>query len=141
SPSTALGARSTPPARRRTTTRSAAVLRHLPWAYDEAHERLEADEGRRVRSRTWPLQRRENLLTLARLVRSEDFIAPGARVEHLEREFTATWRGLTVRGRVDRIDVVPLGGAERVVLTDYKLGSSAPRGAKAANGRLTLDVQ
>lgn len=119
----------------------AAVLRHLPWAYDEAHERLEADEGRQVRSRTWPLQRRENLLTLARLVRSEDFIAPGARVEHLEREFTATWRGLTVRGRVDRIDVVPLGGAERVVLTDYKLGSSAPRGAKAANGSLTLDVQ
>ncbi|HZW27838.1 MAG TPA: PD-(D/E)XK nuclease family protein [Trueperaceae bacterium] len=118
----------------------AAVVDHLERAYDDAHVEME-ERGTRVRSLTWPLQRRENLATLRRLVMSPVFALPGARVESVERRFKAVWRGLEVVGVVDRIDVVDVGGEERLVLTDYKLGASAPRGAKGGNGRLNLDVQ
>ena len=117
-----------------------AVVANLERAYDEAHaEREGRDE--RIRSKTWPLQRGENLDKLRRLVRSEDFIAPGARVSYLEKAFKAEWRGLVVRGTVDRIDVLGTPQGESLVFTDYKLGKSPPRGAKGAKGTLNLDVQ
>ena len=118
----------------------AAVLDHLDRAYDDAQARLE-ERGTRLRSPTWPLRRRENLATLRRLVAAPAFALPGSRVLSVEAGFEATWRGLTVKGRVDRIDAVDVGGEERLVLTDYKLGSRAPAGAKGSGGRLTLDVQ
>src|SRR5690606_29760892 len=117
-----------------------AVVANLERAYDEAHaEREGRDE--RIRSKTWPLQRGENLDKLRRLVRFEDFIAPGARVSYLEKAFKAEWRGLVVRGTVDRIDVLGTPQGESLVFTDYKLGKSPPRGAKGAKGTLNLDVQ
>ncbi len=118
----------------------AAVVRHLPRAYDDAHRRFE-ELGTRVRSATWSLQRRENLDKLSRLVMSPDFVDPGARVSDLEVSFTGVWRGLRVRGFVDRIDVVGDDGDERLVFTDYKLGKAPPKGAKSDRGTLSLDVQ
>lgn len=116
------------------------VVANLERAYDEAHAQREGRDER-IRSKTWPLQKGENLDKLRRLVRSEAFIEPEARVSDLEKSFTAEWRGLSVRGTVDRIDVLTTSRGEGLVFTDYKLGKSAPRGAKGAKGTLSLDVQ
>jgi len=117
-----------------------AVVEELEAAYEAAHEEREK-RGERVRSKTWPLQKSENLDKLRRLVRSADFILAGSRVADLEKGFRATWREIPVRGVVDRIDVERTPDGERLVLTDYKLGKSAPRGAKGPRGTLNLDVQ
>ncbi len=42
---------------------------------------------------------------------------------------------------MDRIDVERTPDGERLVLTDYKLGKTAPKGAKGPRGTLNLDVQ
>ncbi len=117
-----------------------AVVEELEAAYDAAHKEHE-DHGERIRSRTWPLQKGENLEKLRRLVRSAEFILPGSRVADVERRFDASWRGIAVRGIVDRIDVEWTPDGERLVLTDYKLGKTAPKGAKGPRGTLNLDVQ
>ncbi len=118
----------------------AAVVDRLEPAYDLVNKERE-ERGERIRSKTWPLQKAENIEKLRRLVQSADFIGPSARVSDLERAFEARWRGLPVRGIVDRIDVEETPEGERLVLTDYKLGKSAPKGAKGARGSLNLDVQ
>jgi len=111
----------------------AAVLEHLEPAYDEAA----AEAQRRVRSLTWPLQRGDDLRKLRRLVMSPDFALPGARVLAVEERFETEWRGLKVKGVVDRVDEVEDG----LVFTDYKTGAAKPKGAKSPSGKLDLDVQ
>jgi RecB family exonuclease len=84
----------------------------------------------------WPAQRLEHLEVLRRAIRSDDFIAPGARVAGLEAEFTGYWHGLRVYGLIDRVDQTPDG----LVLIDYKTGRK-PKGVKDEAGALTVDIQ
>ncbi len=85
----------------------------------------------------WRRVRGGELRALQRLVRSDAFVRHGFVPVEVERAFEATWRGLRVRGVVDRVDEGP-GGVE---LIDYKSGSSAPKGAQRASGRGWIDVQ
>jgi len=85
----------------------------------------------------WRRVRGGELRALRRLVRSDAFVRQGFVPIEVERPFEGTWRGLRVRGVVDRVDEGP-GGVE---LIDYKSGSSAPKGAQRASGRGWIDVQ
>jgi len=85
----------------------------------------------------WRRVRGGELRALQRLVRSDAFVRPGFLPVDVERPFEGTWRGLQVRGVVDRVDEGPDG----VELIDYKSGVSAPKGAQRASGRGWIDVQ
>src|SRR5690606_36186389 len=115
---------------------AAAVKESVVANLDEAFDQAQREEGT-PRSASWPLQRREHLEKLARVVRAEDFLLPGSQVVRLESEFVGSWRGFTVRGYVDRVD----DGPDGLVLTDYKTGKSMPLGAKNSRGEPKLDLQ
>ena len=108
-----------------------AAIAHLDQAFSEA----QAKDSPRAAS--WPLQRREHLAKLTRVIRAEDFLLPQTAVVRLEDEFAGSWRGFTVTGYVDRVDSGPGG----LVLTDYKTGKSMPLGAKNSRGEPKLDLQ
>lgn len=118
-----------------------ALKAHLPSAFAAA----EADEGT-PDNPSWPRERSEHLQTLQRAVDAPDFIAADAAIVGVEAEFSAVWRGFRVTGVVDRIDALMTseGGSEAdeaLMLTDYKLGKSAPLGAIGSDGKPTLDLQ
>lgn len=109
-----------------------AAIEQLDAAFTAAQE----VEGT-PRAASWPLQRREHLQKLTRVISAEDFLLPQTEVVRLEGRFTGTWRGFPVTGYVDRVDDGPAG----LVLTDYKTGKSAPLGAKNSRGEPKLDLQ
>lgn len=110
----------------------AAALEQLEAAFAEA----EADVGI-PRQASWPLRRRQHLEVLRRALRADDFFTPDGEIVSLEQGFDGTWRGLRVRGIVDRIDLGPGG----LVMLDYKTRATRPVGAKSTSGKADLDVQ
>lgn len=112
----------------------AATLAHLDQAFADA----EADPEVQLPMRSnWGLQRAEHLRTLRKAVESPDFIAEGASVLGLEKNFNVEWKGLRITGKIDRVDATPDG----LIAIDYKAGAGIPKGAKDAQGKLTIDVQ
>ncbi|HEX7004747.1 MAG TPA: PD-(D/E)XK nuclease family protein [Trueperaceae bacterium] len=103
---------------------------------DEAFERAE-EELQLTSLPTWPLERSQHLRVLRRAIASERFIREGARVLELESPFQGRWRGIPVRGRVDRMDAL----ADGIELLDYKSGSSISNLAKDEDGRPKVDLQ
>jgi RecB family exonuclease len=85
----------------------------------------------------WAWQRTEHLRHLSDLVASPEFLPAGHTVHASEQDFALEWYGLTVHGTLDRLDLTPEG----YEITDYKTGTTKPKGAKGADGRLSLDVQ
>ncbi len=109
-----------------------AALLALEEAFAEAEAEVSAS-----RLPNWQQQRRQHLATLRRVIQADDFLQEGASIAALERTFEGTWRGLRVRGIVDRIDRTPDG----LVFYDYKTSGSKPPGAKDREGKRKLDVQ
>lgn len=110
----------------------AAVLDALEQAFLQA-ERV---EGLPMLP-AWEARRREHLETLRQAVLARDFLLPEAEPLSLEGGFKGDWRGLKVRGYVDRIDRGPDG----LIFIDYKTSSTPPAGAKDSNGKTRLDIQ
>lgn len=94
-----------------------AVLDNLDDAFEEAERELGTDG-----IRAWSVRREAFLRMLRRAVEGEGFAETGSGTAETEASFSGEWRGLRVRGRVDRLDRAPGG----VSLVDYKLGGSAP---------------
>ena len=112
----------------------ARVLAELPTAYRDAERELAVPDPD---GHAWRRVRAGEIRALERLVRSEAFLAPGHRPRAVERPFVGRWRGLDVRGVVDRVDV----GPDRIELIDYKSGTSAPKDALDEDRRSWFDVQ
>ena len=110
----------------------AAALEHLDAAFAEAEAHVGVP-----RQASWPMRRPQHLEVLRRVLRAEDFFTPDGEIVSLEQGFEGTWRGLRVRGIVDRVDLGPDG----LVLLDYKTRASKPDGAKGSSGKADLDVQ
>lgn len=102
-----------------------------------AFERVSREQGLGRRS-AWSRQAPEHLERLTQAVRDDTFLPAGHRVSAVELPFDVTWHGLRVTGQIDRVDLAPDGG---LVVTDYKSGTSKPRGAKDSSGRANVDVQ
>ncbi len=85
----------------------------------------------------WEAQRNEHIKVLSRAWEQPDFLPLNTQVVSLEKEFTGDWYGLTVTGRIDRIDRTPEG----LVLLDYKSGSEKPPGIKDEKGKASVDIQ
>jgi ATP-dependent helicase/DNAse subunit B len=110
-----------------------AVLARL----DEAFAEAEKSDGINItKITTWELRRDEHLELLRKFVADECFVGEGVSVEAVEAEFDLTWKGLRLRGKIDRIDRTTDG----LAAVDYKTGS-AGNFAKDETGRLKLDVQ
>lgn len=112
----------------------AATIRHLEGAFAEAETN---EEVRLPVLANWDLQRTEHVIYLRKAVEAADFIREGARVVGLEQEFNAEWQGFRMNGTIDRVDETPDG----LVAIDYKTSSAAPKGAKDATGKLSIDIQ
>lgn len=110
-----------------------AALAALEASFQAAEEEL----GLAAVLPSWQLERDQHLLTLRQAIAGEAFIAEGAQVRTLETEFDADWRGIAVRGRVDRID----SGPDGLTLVDYKSGSTISNLVKDSQGRAKVDVQ
>jgi RecB family exonuclease len=85
----------------------------------------------------WQARRQEHLTVLQRAVSAADFLQENTEILATEKKFTGTWYGLKVKGTLDRIDRTPEG----LAIVDYKTSSTAPKGAKDANGQAKLDIQ
>jgi len=107
-------------------------------AIPTAFEQVETSLGRdRIDLRTlpdWHLARTEHIDTLTRAAESEDFWAG----EPLASEvpFTVDWRGIKVRGRMDRIDRSESG----LTIVDLKSGSHIDK-IQDSTGKLDHDLQ
>ncbi|MGB7249597.1 MAG: PD-(D/E)XK nuclease family protein [Phormidesmis sp.] len=85
----------------------------------------------------WNRQREDHLRTLSTVLRKPDFLPSGAEPLALEERFEGEWEGLSVTGRIDRIDRTPDG----LTLIDYKTSSQVPKGLKDSNGKASIDLQ
>lgn len=85
----------------------------------------------------WSNRRDEHLAFLARAVRDPEFLPDGVEIVAVEEFFSTTWKGLTIRGKVDRVDRT----AEGLSVKDYKTSSSKPKGVKNDKGVAKIDVQ
>lgn len=100
------------------------VLDNLETAFSRAEAELREKELGGKRLPGWTFRREECMALLRRAVEAEDFAAPGAKPEQVEADFQTKWRGLNIRGRIDRADRTPEGS---IILLDYKSGRDAPR--------------
>lgn len=109
-----------------------AVLAALPEAFGlaEEEEGVPAWPG-------WEAMRQAHLRALRRAVVAPDFLDADARPLGVEVPFEAVWRGLKVKGKLDRADE----GPEGLILIDYKTRATLPTGAQDAEGKATLDLQ
>lgn len=85
----------------------------------------------------WSNRRDEHLAFLARAVRDPEFLPDGVEIIAVEEFFSTTWKGLTIRGKVDRVDRTAVG----LSVKDYKTSSSKPKGVKNDKGVAKIDVQ
>lgn len=116
----------------------AVALEHLEAAFAESEAALEAERDVRLSAfPNWERDREEHITVLRNAIQGPDFMQPDARVLALESSFQGAWRGIRVRGRIDRVDHVPTGA----VLVDYKSGASVSSKAKDAAGKATVDLQ
>lgn len=109
-----------------------AVVAALPAAFTvaEAEEGVPAWPG-------WEALRAGHLRALVRAVEAPDFLDPEAKPLGVELPFEGRWRGLKVKGKLDRAD----DGPDGLVLIDYKTRATLPTGAQDAEGKATLDLQ
>lgn len=109
-----------------------AVLAALPEAFGlaEQEEGVPAWPG-------WEAMRQAHLRALRRAVAAPDFLDAEAKPLGVEVPFEAVWRGLKVKGKLDRADE----GPEGLILIDYKTRATLPTGAQDAEGKATLDLQ
>lgn len=113
----------------------AQVIENLETAFSQAEktenlENLPSLPG-------WKFRRQEHLTLLQRAVLAADFLKENTEILMIEKDFEGTWYGLKVKGTLDRVDRTPEG----LVIVDYKTSSTAPKGAKDANGQAKLDIQ
>ncbi|HSI87469.1 MAG TPA: PD-(D/E)XK nuclease family protein [Pyrinomonadaceae bacterium] len=112
----------------------AAMLEALEEAFSEA----EKDEELNVTELPdWHLRRGSYLNQLRRVINSPDLFEAGSRIIAVEEWYKTEWRGLKLRGKIDRIDEAPEG----LRAIDYKLGSTRPKGIKNHEGDLKTEVQ
>jgi ATP-dependent helicase/DNAse subunit B len=111
----------------------AAIAQNLGSAFEQAETELGFTESAIA---NWPLRRGEILEMLRQLVMSEAFLPAGVDIAAVEQEFTATWNGFTVTGKIDRVDRTANG----LSAVDYKTGSSRNT-IKDESGRLKIDIQ
>jgi RecB family exonuclease len=111
----------------------AAILTDLEQIFERAEAELEYSFESIP---NWELRRAELLQTLRDLVASEAFLPPNVRILETEVEFRLAWNGLTLRGKIDRIDATPDGFSA----VDYKSGTSRSL-IKDESGRLKIDIQ
>lgn len=106
----------------------------IPDSFAQVERSLGSD-GLDLRSLPgWSLARTEHLERLQRAVRSADFWA-GEPIA-TEQAFDADWRGLHMRGRIDRID----RSSEGLTLIDIKSGSYVAK-VQDGNRELKADLQ
>lgn len=110
------------------------IAHALPAAYADSERAVGVPDPE---GEAWRRVRAGEIRALVRFVRSDAFLTPGFRPHAVERHFAGDWRGLSVRGIVDRVDVAEAG----VELIDYKSGTSAPKGALGDDRRTWIDVQ
>ncbi|NBD31741.1 MAG: PD-(D/E)XK nuclease family protein [Cyanobacteria bacterium] len=85
----------------------------------------------------WEAQRQECLTELYLNFHNSQFLSEEVEIADLETDFEIDWYGLTVKGRIDRIDRCQEG----LVVIDYKTSSQTPSGVKDDQGKLSLDLQ
>ena len=85
----------------------------------------------------WEAQRQECLTELYLNFHNSQFLSEEVEIADLETDFEIDWYGLTVKGRIDRIDRCNEG----LVVIDYKTSSQSPLGVKDDQGKLSLDLQ
>jgi hypothetical protein len=109
------------------------ILENLDAAFSGAES---SDDYSITKVANWKLQRYEYLDTLRKAVASSSFIADGAKIVAVEKEFETVWMDLPIRGKIDRIDESPEG----LTAIDYKTGSYTAK-VKDEDGRLKIDLQ
>lgn len=85
----------------------------------------------------WRNRRDEHKAFLVRAVSDPEFLPDGSEIVAVEETFSTTWKGLSVRGKVDRVDRTAGG----LSVKDYKTSSSKPKGVKNDKGVAKIDVQ
>jgi len=85
----------------------------------------------------WDLRRGEHLETLRSAVSSDQFVYQGATVVDTERSFEAECCGLTIKGKIDRVDRLKNG---ELLAIDYKSGNYIAK-IKDDDGLLKIDIQ
>lgn len=108
------------------------ILNELLSSFDRIEKEMKMDHFL-----GWRAQRDEHFKVLQRAVNSEDFIKVGASIWGPELKFTGKWEGLTVSGRLDRVDK----GQEGLIIVDYKTGAGLSPGAKDREGKAKLNIQ
>lgn len=113
----------------------AQVIENLETAFSEAEK---TENLKNLLSLpNWKVRRQEHLNLLQRAVMAADFLKENTEILMTEKDFEGTWYGLKVKGIIDRVDRTPEG----LAIVDYKTSSTAPKGAKDANGKAKLDIQ
>ena len=110
-----------------------AVLEILEAAFAEAEQ---LDDSLDLIS-NWQLRRTEQIEKLRIAVSSKDFVAAGASVLDVEKEFKVEFRGLTITGTIDRIDRL---ADESVLAVDYKHGQTVGK-VQDEGGYLNVEIQ
>ncbi|HEY2847261.1 MAG TPA: PD-(D/E)XK nuclease family protein, partial [Pyrinomonadaceae bacterium] len=110
-----------------------AVLEILEAAFAEAEQ---LDDSLELIS-NWNLRRAEQVEKLRIAISSKDFIAPGASVIEVEKEFKVEFCGMTITGTIDRIDRL---ADESILAVDYKHGSTIGK-VQDADGYLNVEIQ
>ena len=85
----------------------------------------------------WKTRREEHFQVLNSALQQEEFWQAGTEIIALEQELIGEWQGLTVQGRIDRIDRALQG----IILLDYKTSETSIMGVKDAQGKATIDLQ
>jgi ATP-dependent helicase/DNAse subunit B len=86
---------------------------------------------------SWSKQKQELLNLLSINLSNPDFLTSDSTVIELEKEFTTQWHGLTVTGKIDRLDRTSTG----IKVIDYKTSSSLPLGIQDEFNQANIDLQ
>jgi ATP-dependent helicase/DNAse subunit B len=86
---------------------------------------------------SWSKQKQELLKLLSINLNNPNFLTSDSTIIEREKEFTTQWHGLTVTGKIDRLDRTSIG----IKVIDYKSSSSLPLGIKDESDRASLDLQ
>jgi ATP-dependent helicase/DNAse subunit B len=86
---------------------------------------------------SWSKQKQELLNLLSINLNNPDFLTSDSTIIEREKEFTTQWHGLTVTGKIDRLDRTSTG----IKVIDYKTSSSLPLGIKDESELANLDLQ
>ncbi len=85
----------------------------------------------------WDNSRGEHLAILQLNFTESSFLTDNSEILDHEIQFEAQWYGLSVTGKIDRLDRTPSG----LVILDYKVSSQAPLGIQDETGKASIDLQ